>query len=152
MLSPVGFVQPPPGGETMSTRSVGQLLEGKSRQLYTISPQATVQEALELMVAKSISSLPVVLGTEMVGIVSERDYIRKAVPRRIAPWDLRVEEIMTREVKSVTHDTTIRQCMELMSSNRIRHLPVVEGRALVGMLSITDVVRALRPARIDFPD
>jgi CBS domain-containing protein len=135
----------------MSTRVVSQLLEGKDRRIFTIAPEATVQEALELMVAQGISSLPVTSGTELVGIISERDYIRKAVPRRIVPWELRVQEIMTRNVICVTRDTTIEECMERMSSNKIRHLPVVEGKLLVGVLSITDIVRALRPARIDFP-
>jgi CBS domain-containing protein len=103
------------------------------------------------MVSKGVSSLPVISGPELVGIISERDYIRKAVPRRIVPWELRVQEIMTRDVICVTRDTTIQECMERMSSNRIRHLPVVDGKKLVGVLSITDIVRALRPARIDFP-
>jgi CBS domain-containing protein len=135
----------------MTTRVVRQLLEGKDQQIFTVSPEATVQEALELMVSKGVSSLPVISGPELVGIVSERDYIRKAVPRRIVPWELRVQEIMTRDVICVTRDTTIQECMERMSSNRIRHLPVVDGKKLVGVLSITDIVRALRPARIDFP-
>ena len=134
----------------MSTRAVGELLQGKDDQVYTVSPDASVQEALELMVAKGISSLPVTLGGTLVGIVSERDYIRKAVPRRIVPWEVRVQEIMTREVICVTRNDTIRDCMERMTSNRIRHLPVVEGGILIGMLSISDIVRALRPARIDF--
>jgi CBS domain-containing protein len=135
----------------MTTRVVRQLLEGKDQQIFTVSPEATVQEALELMVSKGVSSLPVISGPELVGIISERDYIRKAVPRRIVPWELRVQEIMTRDVICVTRDTTIQECMERMSSNRIRHLPVVDGKKLVGVLSITDIVRALRPARIDFP-
>ena len=135
----------------MTTRVVRQLLEGKDQQIFTVSPEATVQEALELMVSKGVSSLPVISGPELVGIISERDYIRKAVPRRIVPWELRVQEIMTRDVICVTRDTTIQECMERMSSNRIRHLPVVDGKRLVGVLSITDIVRALRPARIDFP-
>ncbi len=136
----------------MSTRAVGELLQGKDDQVHTVSPEASVQEALELMVAQGISSLPVTRGGTLVGIVSERDYIRKAVPRRIVPWEVRVQEIMTQEVICVRRDNTIQDCMERMTSNRIRHLPVVEGDTLIGMLSISDIVRALRPARIDFPD
>ena len=135
----------------MPTRLVSDLLEGRDSSVFTVSPEATVQEALEVMVSKSISSLPVTQAAELVGIVSERDYIRKAVPRRIVPWEIRVREIMTKEVICVTRDDTIQKCMELMSSNRIRHLPVVHAKALIGMLSISDIVRALRPARIDFP-
>ncbi|MGO9626975.1 MAG: CBS domain-containing protein, partial [Steroidobacteraceae bacterium] len=70
----------------MSIRVVGELLASKDRQLFTILPEATVQEALEIMASKRISSLPVTRGAELVGILSERDYIRQSVPRRIAPW------------------------------------------------------------------
>jgi CBS domain-containing protein len=138
-------------GGTMSTRVVSELLASKNRQLFTILPEATVQEALEIMASKRISSLPVTRGAELVGILSERDYIRQSVPRRIAPWDVLVKDIMTADVICVTSDTPIRECMELMSSHRFRHLPVVDGKMLVGMLSISDIVRALQPARIDFP-
>jgi CBS domain-containing protein len=135
----------------MSTRVVRDLLEGKVQQLLTILPEATVQEALEIMASKRISSLPVTIGADLVGIFSERDYIRRAVPKRIAPWDVLVKDIMTKEVVCVTMDNTIRECMELMSSHRFRHLPVVDAKLLVGMLSISDILKALRPARIDFP-
>ncbi|HXR19022.1 MAG TPA: CBS domain-containing protein [Steroidobacteraceae bacterium] len=135
----------------MSTRVVRDLLEGKVQQLLTILPEATVQEALEIMASRRISSLPVTIGADLVGIFSERDYIRRAVPKRIAPWDVRVKDIMTKEVVCVTMDNTIRECMELMSSHRFRHLPVVDAKLLVGMLSISDILKALRPARIDFP-
>jgi CBS domain-containing protein len=135
----------------MSTRVVRELLQGKDHQLFTILPEATVQEALEIMASKRISSLPVTRGENLAGILSERDYIRQSVPKRIAPWDVLVKDIMTVNVICVTSDTTIRECMELMSRHRFRHLPVVDGKTLVGMLSISDILRALRPARIDFP-
>jgi CBS domain-containing protein len=135
----------------MSTRVVSKLLASKDRQLFTILPEATVQEALEIMASNRISALLVTRGAVLVGILSERDYVRQSVPRRLAPWDVLVKDIMTENVISVTSDTTIRECMELMSRHRFRHLPVVDGKTLVGMLSISDIVRALRPARIDFP-
>ncbi len=135
----------------MSSHLVKDLLQQKSAGLFTTTPDTTVQDALETMVSKGISSLPVLMARELVGIISERDYIRKAVPKRIVPWELKVRDIMTSEVISVTPDNTVRECMELMSSKRIRHLPVVEGKTLIGMLSITDIIRALRPASIDFP-
>ena len=135
----------------MSTRVVRELLASKNRELFTILPEATVQEALEVMAAKRISSLPVTRGADLVGILSERDYIRQSVPKRVAPWDVLVKDIMTAHVLSVSSNTTIRECMELMSRHRFRHLPVVDDKTLVGMLSISDIVRALRPARIDFP-
>lgn len=135
----------------MSTRAVSELLEIKDQQLFTVSPEATVQEALEMMVTKRISSLPVTRGADLVGIISERDYIRKAVPKRVVPWDILVKNIMTENVICVTRDNTIQECMEIMCNNRIRHLPVVDGKTLVGMLSISDIVRMLRPAHIEFP-
>ena len=135
----------------MSTRVVRELLKGKDQQLFTISPEATVQEALEIMASKRISSLPVTRGEDLVGIFSERDYIRRAVPRRIAPWDILVKSIMTESVICVTSDNTILECMDLLSTHRFRHLPVVDNKKLVGMLSGSDIIRALRPARIDFP-
>ena len=135
----------------MSTRVVSELLDTKNRHVYSISPEVNMQDALQIMVSERISCLLVTRGGDVVGILSERDYIRKAVPKRLAPWDVKVKDIMTEKVICVTPVDTIRDCMELMSSNRIRHLPVVDGKALVGMLSISDIVRALGPARIDFP-
>jgi CBS domain-containing protein len=135
----------------MSTRVVRELLKGKDQQLFTISPEATVQEALEIMASRRISSLPVTRGANLVGIFSERDYIRRAVPRRIAPWDILVKTIMTENVICVTSDNTILECMDLLCSHRFRHLPVVDNKMLIGMLSSSDIIRALRPARIDFP-
>jgi len=135
----------------MSVRVVRELLASKDQQLFTVLPEATVQVALEIMASKRISSLPVTRGAELIGILSERDYIRQSVPKRVAPWDVLVKDIMTAKVICVTPETTIRECMNLMSNHRFRHLPVVDGKKLVGMLSISDIVRALRPARIDFP-
>jgi len=137
----------------MSTGIVSELLAGKSGPLFTIPPDATVQAALEIMAAQRISSLPVTRGAELVGILSERDYIRQSVPKRLAPWDVFVGDIMTKDVIRVSPETTIRECMGLMSSHRFRHLPVVDGKRLIGMISISDIVRALQAARIDFaPD
>ena len=135
----------------MSTRVVRDLLKDKDHQLFTVAPDTTVQAALEIMASKRVSSLPVMIGPELVGIFSERDYIRRAVPKRIAPWDVLVKDLMTDKVICVTADQSVRECMELMTGNKFRHLPVVDGKKLVGMLSISDILKALRPARIDFP-
>lgn len=137
-------------GGTMSIPVVSELLASKNGQLFTILPEATVQDALEIMASKRISSLPVTRGAGLIGILSERDYIRRSVPRRIAPWDVLVKDIMTENVICVTSDTAIRECMQLMSKHKFRHLPVVDGETLVGMLSISDIVRALQQAHIDF--
>jgi CBS domain-containing protein len=139
------------GRLSMTMRVVRDLLKGKDQHLFTVTPETTVQTALEIMASKRVSSLPVMIGSELAGIFSERDYIRRAVPKRVAPWDVLVKELMTEKVICVTADDTVRECMELMSSNKFRHLPVVDGKKLVGMLSISDILKALRPARIDFP-
>ena len=94
----------------------------------------------------TISSLLVIEDGKLLGIISARDYIRKAVPRRLAPWDITVSELMTRDVVSVRGDDSVKTCMELMCTKRIRHLPVVAGETVVGLISITDVLSAVRAA------
>lgn len=126
--------------------TVQQLLDAKPNRVVTIAEEVSVQDALELMARHKISALPVVIGSRLAGIVSERDYIRKAVPKRVAPWDIMVREIMTRDVFTVGKSDSIKACMDLMCANSIRHLPVMHGGELVGMLSITDVLKALRGA------
>lgn len=128
--------------------TVQHLLDSKRDYLITVGPEQTVQDALELMAAHRISSLPVTEGERLLGIVSERDYVWKAVPRRLAPWDLNVCEIMTEEVVCVTRGDSIEHCMDLMSGRSFRHLPVVEDGKLLGIVSITDVVRALCAFRV----
>lgn len=129
--------------------TVQDLLDSKKNYLLTIRPDQTVQEALEIMAANRISSLPVTEHDRLVGIVSDRDYVRKVAPKRIVPWNVKVMEIMTQQVVSVTRFDSIRECMRLMSARGFRHLPVLADRKLVGIVSITDVVRALSrsPAR-----
>jgi len=124
--------------------TVQQLLEAKPDRILTIAEDASMQDALEIMARHTISALPVVNGAALVGMVSEQDYIRKAVPKRLAPWDVMVSDIMTREVISVSRSDPISVCMELMCKNRIRHLPVMQAGQLIGMVSISDVLRASR--------
>lgn len=133
----------------MSTHTVQELLDLKPGRVVTIPENALLQDALETMARHTISSLLVIEDGKLVGIVSERDYIRKAVPRRLAPWDVTVGELMTREVVCVGRSDSIKTCMELMCSNRIRHLPVVEGETVVGLVSITDVLSAFRSGSDD---
>jgi CBS domain-containing protein len=126
------------------TATVRELLLGKQhKDLLTVGPQQTVQEALEIMAANRIGSLPVIDGRAIRGIVSERDYIRKVVPRRIPPWEVLVREIMTETVICVKPEETVKECMRLMTVNAIRHLPVVHDGVLEDMVSITDVLRVL---------
>lgn len=127
--------------------TVGQVLRGKPAvPLVTIGPHATVQCALEIMAQQGISSLPVLDGGELIGILSERDYTRRAVPKRIAPWEVRVRDVMTRGVVCVGMQEPLRRCVQLMIAQRIRHLPVADNDRLVGMVSVMDVLEVLRSA------
>lgn len=128
--------------------TVGHVLKQKKKYLFTIKQNDSVQDALEIMAREMISSLPVVDDEgKLIGIVSERDYIRKAVPERKAPWDITVADLMTENVLTVTKADILQECMNIMSSNKIRHLPVIENDTIAGIISITDVIRALRSAR-----
>ncbi len=124
-------------------KTVRDLLSVKGSDVQTVAPEATVFEALELMAEKNVGALVVVSGDRVVGILSERDYARKVVLHGRVPRETPVEEIMTREVHFVTPDEPIEWCMADMTSSRIRHLPVLDGERLGGIISIGDVVRAL---------
>lgn len=133
--------------------TVGLLLEKRDSHIFTISPDNTLQEALEIMAKEKISSLPVVNEkNELIGIISERDYIRKAIPERKIPWEIHVRDYMTSDVITVVKTDLLQECMKIMSSNRIRHLPVLEDGKMVGVISITDVVRVLRSCRLIMDD
>ena len=120
---------------------VQQLLKAKGNQVWTTSKGATVLEVLELMKEKGIGSLVVLDGEQVVGIFTERDYARKVGPGRMKPEETRVEEVMTRDLITVTPNQTVRECMVLMTNNHIRHLPVMDKGRLVGIISIGDVVK-----------
>lgn len=124
--------------------TVQQVLHEKEPGVWSIGPDATVYEAVALMAEKGIGALPVVDWSDrLVGIISERDYTRKIVLNNRQSRETRVREIMTDRVINVGLDDTIDDCMVLMSQNHIRHLPVVDGDKLVGMLSTKDVFRIM---------
>lgn len=123
----------------MST--VRHLLQLKGSMVWSISPSATVYEALRVMAAKDVGALIVMEGEKMVGIVSERDYARKVILQGKASKDTPVSDIMTNTVFTIHPDQTIEESMTLMTSRRIRHLPVVEDEKVIGMISIGDAVR-----------
>ncbi len=132
----------------MMVTTVQNILDAKkSTQVLTVSPDDSVQSAVEIMASEHISSLPVMDDDNLVGIISERDYIRKAAPNRRLPWKILIKDLMTREVVHVTPEETINNCMTIMTSRRIRHLPVLRDSTLVGIVSITDLIRTLRQGR-----
>lgn len=125
------------------TSTVRQLLQTKGNRVHAISPEATVFEALERMAAYDVGALMVMRGDQLVGIFSERDYARKIILMGRISKDTLVGEVMTDTLITVTPDTTLAECMNLMTVNRVRHLPVLEGGRLVGVVSIGDVVKAI---------
>jgi len=123
--------------------TVRHLLEEKGNQVWTISPQASTFEALELMAGKNIGALLVLEQDKIVGIFTERDYARKVVLKGKSSKTTIVGELMTTEVLYVAPDDTIENCMALMTDKRARHLPVMENGELLGVVSIGDVVKAI---------
>ena len=122
---------------------MARLLEQEGSDVWSIRPGATVYEALEMLADKGIGALMVVEGDRLVGILSKRDYARRVVLQGRASRSTPVRDIMTANVLTVTRESTTGDCMELMTNERIRHLPVVEGDEVVGLISIGDVVRAV---------
>jgi CBS domain-containing protein len=127
------------GGLRMKT--VRQLLEGKGREVHTIGPDALVIDALKMMAEKDVGALIVTEAGRIAGVISERDYARKVILQGKSSQDIAVRDIMTGKVVTVQPRNTVEECMALMTSKRIRHLPVTEGERLVGVLSIGDLVK-----------
>ena len=123
--------------------TVAQILGSKPNQaVYTMEPTASAHEAVRLMVDKNIGALVVVERGQVVGIVSERDYARKLVLMARSPKDTLLGDIMSSPVMYVHPDQTSDECMALMTENRLRHLPVMDGGQLIGLISIGDLVKA----------
>ena len=120
--------------------TVRHILEVKGRDVWTIHPDATVLDALRLMADKDVGALLVVEGERLIGIISERDYARKVILMGKASKDTPVSEIMTTKLYTVHPDQTVEECMTLMSNHRIRHLPVMDGHEIFGVISLGDVV------------
>jgi CBS domain-containing protein len=130
-----------PGRISMTT-TVRQMLAGKTN-VYSVTPEDTIYDALRLMADRNIGAVVVLSGEEIRGIFSERDYARKVILLGKTSRTTPVGEIMTTNVISVELDWTADQCMALMTDKHIRHLPVVEKGRLVGVISIGDAVRAV---------
>jgi CBS domain-containing protein len=122
-------------------KSLKQLLSAKGNQVYSIAPDAKVIEALQLMARKDVGALVVMDGEKLVGVISERDYARKVILQGRSSHDVPVREIMTGEVITVDPERTVEECMALVTQRRIRHLPVIDGGRLIGVVSIGDLVK-----------
>jgi len=123
--------------------TVEEMLQKKGRDVWTISPNATVMEALKLMAEKGCGALVVTQDDQVVGIISERDYARKVVLRNRASINTKVKEIMTEKVYYVGPKSTVEECLTLMTQQSIRHLPVLKNGDLVGLISVGDVVKTI---------
>ena len=123
--------------------TVKNIIETKGNATFTITPDTIVYHALELMVEKNVSALLVMENDKLAGIFTERDYARKVVLKGKSSKETAIGEIMTRDLITVSPDSTIDKCMELMTDKFIRHLPVTENNQLVGIISIGDVVRRI---------
>ena len=132
-----------PGIEGKGMTTVRHLLDRKGRAIFSVGPEDPVLEAIQLMADHHVGALLVMKGNELVGIISERDYARKVILRGRSSAETPVWQIMSSPVITVSLTNTVQECMELMTTHRLRHLPVVEGARVVGMVSIGDLVKAV---------
>ena len=123
--------------------TVKELLREKGNQVWSVAPQTTVYEALELMAKKNIGSLVVLEKEDVVGIFTERDYARKVVLQGRTSKTTTIGELMTTEVLYIKPDETMENCMAIMTDKRLRHLLVMENNKLAGVVSIGDIVKAV---------
>ncbi len=121
---------------------VGEILEAKGREVLSVTGDSTVYDAIRLMSEKEVGALLVMSEERLMGVITERDYARKVILEGKSSRQLQVSEIMTRQVLCVTPERTIDESMALMTDKRVRHLPVLENKKVVGLVSIGDLVKA----------
>lgn len=123
------------------TDTIGSILQHKGAQVFSVSPTATVYEAIEKMAETHVGALLVLEGDTLVGIISERDYARKVILQGKLSKQTLVQEIMTSPVIFVTPEEPVEECMRMMTNYRIRHLPIVDQGKVMGVISIGDLVK-----------
>ena len=132
--------------------TVASILENKGYRIWSVEPEATIFDAIAIMAERSVGALVVCSEGRLVGMISERDYARKVILQGKSSKDTRVEEIMTPDVITVSSNHTVDECMRIITEHRVRHLPVVDGEELRGVISIGDLVRATIAAQAETID
>jgi len=123
--------------------SVKQILQGKGHDVWSIGPEASVYDAIELMANKEVGALTILEGDLLVGVLTERDYARKVILQGRSSKDTKIKDIMTSRVAYARPEQSVEECMTVMTEKRIRHLPVMDGDKLLGIISIGDLVKAI---------
>jgi len=126
---------------------ISEILNQKGNFIWSVAPETIVLDAIKLMAEKNVGALLVLKGENLVGILSERDYTRNVVLKGRSSKDTSVRDIISGKVISVSSDHTVQDCLRLMTENRIRHLPVVEGGKVLGVISIGDLVNSIITAQ-----
>ncbi|GBE04726.1 MAG TPA: CBS domain-containing protein [Nitrospirae bacterium] len=122
---------------------ISHVLQTKGGDIWSVSPKATVFEALQVLADKDVGALPVIENNKLVGMFSERDYARKIILKGKSSKEEKVGDLMTTRIYSITPDMSVEECMALMTESRVRHIPVFEDNKLIGIVSIGDVVNAI---------
>ena len=123
------------------TTTVNQLLNSKNDEIFSVTPDALVIDAIKMMDEKKVGALLVIKNDKLAGIISERDYTRKIILKNRSSAKTKVSEIMTSSLKTVDPSQSLDECMVIMSHSHIRHLPIVQDGQVIGILSIMDVVK-----------
>lgn len=123
--------------------NVGTLLTSKGQEIWSIAPDKSIFDALEMMADKNISGLLVLESGKLVGIFTERDYARKVILKGKSSKNTKVNDLMTKHVLYVNSRNTVEDCMKLMTTKRVRHLPVIDSRRLIGIVTIGDLVKQI---------
>jgi CBS domain-containing protein len=123
--------------------TVKDILEQKQSSLWSIHPKASILDALKIMSRRDVGALPVVDEMGLVGIVSERDFVHVIAKLQQCEIDRTIDRYMNKKVVTVTSDTSLEECMALMASKKVRHLPVMDKKEIIGLISYGDVIRAL---------
>ena len=120
--------------------TINEILSNKGANVWSVSPDTTVFDAIQMMADKNVGALLVVQGDKLVGIISERDYTRKVILQGKSSKQTAVKEILSSHVVEVSPSHTVEECLRLMTDHRVRHLPVIENGKIIGVVSIGDLV------------